>query len=52
MRHQELYDDIVKYWKSNTNDDLIKKYSRYFKKGFDSSGLAQELLYREVDEIK
>jgi 3-methyladenine DNA glycosylase AlkD len=51
MKPQELYDDIVKYCKSNTNEELIKKYSRYFKEGFDSYGLSQEILNNKVDEI-
>jgi 3-methyladenine DNA glycosylase AlkD len=51
MKPTELYDDIVIFCKSNINEGLIKKYSRYFKEGFDSYGLAQELLYNKVDEI-
>ena len=51
MKPQELYDDIVKYCKSNTNEEIIKKYSRYFKEGYDSYGLSQELLYEKVDSI-
>jgi 3-methyladenine DNA glycosylase AlkD len=51
MKPQELYNDIVKYCKSNTNKELIKKYARYFREGYDSYGLTQELLYKKVDEI-
>lgn len=51
MKPQELYDEIVEYCRSNRNEELIKKYSRYFKEGFDSYGLSQELLYRKADEI-
>jgi len=51
MKPQELYDDIVKYCKSNTNKELINKYARYFREGYDSYGLNQELLYKKVDEI-
>jgi 3-methyladenine DNA glycosylase AlkD len=51
MNPGELYEEIVIFCKSNINEDIIKKYSRYFKEGFDSYGLTQELLYRKVDEI-
>lgn len=51
MKPKELYDDIVKYCKSNTNEELIKKYARYFREGYDSYGLTQELLHSKVDSI-
>jgi 3-methyladenine DNA glycosylase AlkD len=52
MGPQNLYDEIVTFCKSNTNQELIKKYSRYFKEGqYDSYGLAQHLLHNKVREI-
>jgi 3-methyladenine DNA glycosylase AlkD len=52
MKPDELYDEIVKFCKSNTNQDLIKKYSRYFKDGmYDAYGLPQHLMQNKIKEI-
>jgi 3-methyladenine DNA glycosylase AlkD len=47
MKPDELYRKIHKYCKQNINETNIKKYSRYFKEGFDAYGLSQE----QMDEI-
>lgn len=52
MKPQDLYDEIVIFCKSNTNEDIIKKYSRYFKEGqWDAYGLSTELLHNKVKEL-
>jgi 3-methyladenine DNA glycosylase AlkD len=51
MTPSELYEEIVIFCKSNINEEIINKYSRYFKEGYDSYGLTQQLLYSKVDEI-
>jgi 3-methyladenine DNA glycosylase AlkD len=51
MKPADLYEDIVAYCRSNVNEAVTKKYSRYFKEGFDSYGLTQEILYSKADEI-
>lgn len=52
MKPEELYNEIVTFCKSNTNQDLIKKYSRYFKEGmYDAYGLPQHLMQNKIKEI-
>lgn len=52
MKPQYLYNEIVTFCKSNTNEELIKKYSRYFKGGqYDAYGLPQHLMHNKVKEI-
>jgi 3-methyladenine DNA glycosylase AlkD len=52
MKPEELYKEIVTFCKSNTNQDLIKKYSRYFKEGmYDAYGLPQHLMQNKIKEI-
>jgi 3-methyladenine DNA glycosylase AlkD len=52
MKSQNLYNEIVTFCKSNTNEELIKKYSRYFKEGqWDAYGLTQHLMHNKVKEI-
>ena len=43
MSPEDLHNEIVTYCKSNINEEIIKKYSRYFKEGqWDAYGLTQE----------
>jgi len=52
MKPKELYNEIVTFCKSNTNEEVIKKYSRYFKNGqYDAYGLPQHLMENKVNEI-
>lgn len=52
MKPEDLYNEIVTFCKSNTNEELIKKYSRYFKEGqWDAYGLTQHLMHNKVNEI-
>lgn len=48
---QEIYTDIHNYCVENANDDLVKKYSRYFKGGYDAYGLSQDLLNLKNKEL-
>ena len=52
MKASELHSEIVSFCKSNTNEDIIRKYSRYFKEGqWDAYGLTQDLLQNKIKEI-
>lgn len=42
--------DIRKFLKANANSANVKKYSRYFKEGYDSYGVDGEKLHREIDK--
>ena len=47
MNIKDLYKIIVDNCRNNKNESNIKKYSRYFKEGYDAYGLSQE----KMDEI-
>jgi 3-methyladenine DNA glycosylase AlkD len=52
MKPEELYIEIVEYCRANSDEAIVKKYSKYFKEGvYDAYGLSQELLTGKVKEI-
>ncbi|MHC4226907.1 MAG: DNA alkylation repair protein [Planctomycetota bacterium] len=51
MRAKELCDDIRDYCRDNADEAVVKKYSRYFKEGYDAYGLSRELLEEKVKLI-
>jgi 3-methyladenine DNA glycosylase AlkD len=51
MTPTNLFNEIQNYCKKNANEALVRKYSRYFKEGYDAYGLSQELLQSKVDDI-
>lgn len=51
MKASELYEDIRSYCEANANKDIVKKYSRYFKEGYDAYGLTKEQLEDKVNSI-
>jgi 3-methyladenine DNA glycosylase AlkD len=52
MNSYEIYNDIVAYCKAHYNEEIVKKYSRYFKEGvFDSWGLTREILTSKIDDL-
>lgn len=51
MSPQNLYNDIHAYCIANANDSLVKKYSRFFKEGYDAYGLSLELMTAKVEQI-
>jgi len=52
MNPEELHNEIVAYCRANTNEALIKKYSRYFKEGvYDAYGLSMDLINLKIKEI-
>lgn len=49
---QSVYEEIKLFCKANANDDLVKKYSRYFKEGgYDAYGVSYPLLQEKVKSI-
>lgn len=51
MTPSDLSHNIQNYCIANASDAIVKKYSRYFKEGYNAYGLTQELLQTKVDEI-
>jgi 3-methyladenine DNA glycosylase AlkD len=51
MKPEILHKEIVEFCKSHTDETIIKKYSKYFKEGYDAYGLAQEIYQSKVDEL-
>jgi 3-methyladenine DNA glycosylase AlkD len=51
MRAKELCDEIKSYCRANANESVVKKYSRYFKEGYDAYGLSREKLEEKVNSI-
>lgn len=51
MTVQELFNQIKEFFEVNADPDLVKKYSRYFKTGYDAYGISQELLHEYYNEI-
>jgi 3-methyladenine DNA glycosylase AlkD len=51
MKATELYEDIRKYCKANADKAIVKKYSRYFKEGYDAYGLSTQKFNDKVTSI-
>jgi 3-methyladenine DNA glycosylase AlkD len=51
MNKQKLIEDIRTYCKACVNEAIVKKYSRFFKEGFDAYGLSQEQVEIKVKEL-
>jgi 3-methyladenine DNA glycosylase AlkD len=50
MKAPELYEDIKNFCILNADEEIVKKYSRYFKDGFYGYGLANGLIQSKVKE--
>jgi 3-methyladenine DNA glycosylase AlkD len=48
MKSTELLEDIRKYCRANADEAVVKKYSRFFKEGYDAYGLTREKLEEKV----
>jgi len=51
MRATELREDIRNYCRANANEAIVKKYSRYFKEGYDAYGLSREQFEEKAASI-
>jgi len=48
----QLHSELLAFCQANANEDLVKKYSRYFKEGgYDAYGVAYPLMQEKVKEI-
>lgn len=48
---ESLCSDLVAYCKANADEAIVKKYSRYFKEGYDAYGLTYPLMEAKVKSI-
>ena len=51
MKPEELLSEIQAYCREHAHAENVKKYSRYFREGYDAYGLTQDELYSKRDEI-
>lgn len=51
MKVQELFNDIKDFCIQNADEEIVKKYSRYFKDGYNAYGLQREQTESKVKEI-
>ncbi|RPH29375.1 MAG: DNA alkylation repair protein [Bacteroidales bacterium] len=51
MIPSSLFSEIQNYCISNASEALVRKYSRFFKEGYNAYGLSQELLQSKIDDI-
>lgn len=51
MKATELYEDIRKYCQANADEAVVKKYSKYFKEGYDAYGLTRQKYEDKVESI-
>lgn len=51
MNETDLFEKIQSYCKANANQDIVKKYSRFFKEGYDAYGLSKQQLEDKVNSI-
>ena len=51
MKASDLYEEIRSYCRANADEAVVKKYSRYFKEGYDAYGLSREKLEEKVNSI-
>lgn len=49
---QELFNELKQYCVDNADEAMVKKYSRYFKGGYDAWGLTQALMDSKKEELK
>jgi 3-methyladenine DNA glycosylase AlkD len=47
---QKIEQDIRRFLKENADEAIVKKYSRYFKEGYDPYGVASEKLSAKIGE--
>jgi len=52
MTATELHKDIIEFCIKNADEEIVIKYSRYFKGGFNGYGLHKDLIPNKVKEIK
>lgn len=48
---EKIFKDTEAFCKAHADEALVRKYSRYFKEGYDAWGVSSELLDGKVEEI-
>ena len=51
MKATELYEEIRSYCRANADEAVVKKYSRYFKEGYDAYGVSREKYEEKVNSL-
>ncbi len=51
MNRTALFNRIRKYCMDNGDPKIVKKYSRYFKEGYDAYGLSREIFERGIESL-
>lgn len=51
MTPENLYKQFAEWCVEHANEDMVKKYSRYFKENYDAYGLTQQLMDEKAKEI-
>jgi 3-methyladenine DNA glycosylase AlkD len=51
MKATELCEEIRNYCRANADEAIVKKYSRYFKDGYDAYGVSREKYEEKVDSL-
>jgi len=49
---ESLYNEIKQYCVEHADAEMVKKYSRYFKDGYDAWGLTQQLMNEKKQELQ
>lgn len=49
MKATELCEEIRSYCRANADEAVVKKYSRYFKEGYDAYGVSRDKFEEKVD---
>lgn len=51
MKPDELFREIDDYCQANTDETIVKKYSRYFKDGYNGFGVSTELFEMKLESL-
>jgi 3-methyladenine DNA glycosylase AlkD len=51
MTASELYEEIRSYCRANADEAVVKKYSRYFKEGYDAYGVPRDKYEEKVNSL-
>ena len=51
MNPKSILKEIQTFCEKNQNPDIVRKYARYFKQGYDAWGVSSELIHQKVSEI-
>ena len=52
MKSTDLFNNIQQFCRENADEAVVKKYSRYFKEGYDGYGLDQQKMETKINELQ